>query len=138
MRGKVFIDSNIFLYAFSTLEKDKQATSKNILYQNAVISTQIINEVSVNLLKKFGFLEKQVKAFVNSAFKRYYVEILDQQVFVTASNIRENYNVSYYDSVIVSTAIKAGCAILYSEDMQNNQVINESLTIINPFVQPNP
>jgi predicted nucleic acid-binding protein len=61
---------------------------------------------------------------------------LTRDVFLTASEIRLNYSISYYDSIIISTAINAGCEILYSEDMQNNQIINQKLKIINPFQTP--
>ena len=59
---------------------------------------------------------------------------LTKNVFISASDIRVNYSTSYYDSIIISTAINAGCEILYSEDMQNNQIISHKLKIVNPFV----
>ena len=49
-----------------------------------------------------------------------------------ACDIRDEYNISYYDSLILSSAINLKCSILYSEDMQHNQKI-ENLTIVNPF-----
>ena len=56
-----------------------------------------------------------------------------EELFVVASEIRENYNISYYDSMIVSAGLNANATILYSEDMQHDLVVNGSLTIINPF-----
>ena len=43
------------------------------------------------------------------------------------------YAFSYWDSLVISSALESGCSILYSEDMQNGQVINKKLTIKNPF-----
>lgn len=43
------------------------------------------------------------------------------------------YVFSYWDSLVISSALESGCSILYSEDMQNGQVINKKLTIKNPF-----
>ncbi len=58
--------------------------------------------------------------------------MLEKMIFIQACDIREDYNISYYDSLIVSSAIDAKCTILYSEDMQHSLTI-DSLTIINPF-----
>jgi predicted nucleic acid-binding protein len=52
----------------------------------------------------------------------------------TALDIRERYSFPWYDSLIVATALEAGCDTLYSEDMQNGQEIEGRLRIINPFV----
>jgi predicted nucleic acid-binding protein len=50
MKDKVFLDSNIFLYAFCDKDKQKQLISKKLVLDDAFISVQVINEVSVNLL----------------------------------------------------------------------------------------
>ena len=47
--------------------------------------------------------------------------------------IKEKYKLQFYDSMILATALENGCNILFSEDMQHNQVIEDRLTIINPF-----
>jgi len=51
----------------------------------------------------------------------------------TALDIRERYNFSWYDSLILAAALEGGCDTLYSEDMQNGQEINGQLRIVNPF-----
>lgn len=51
MQDRVFLDTNILLYAFSTKDLQKQNIAKNILLSDAVISSQVINEVTVNLIK---------------------------------------------------------------------------------------
>ena len=45
----------------------------------------------------------------------------------------ERYKFSFYDSVIAASALHAGCKILYSEDLQDGQVIDKQLRITNPF-----
>ena len=52
----------------------------------------------------------------------------------TALDIQERYNFAWYDSLIIATALEAGCETLYSEDMQHGQEIEGRLRIINPFV----
>jgi predicted nucleic acid-binding protein len=59
--------------------------------------------------------------------------IASEQV-IKAIEIRGRYGFSYWDSLIVATALLSGCSILYSEDMQHDQVIESMLKIINPFI----
>ena len=136
MRDKAFIDTNIFLYAFSDIDTKKQNIAKEILLQEVycTISEQVINECSVNLLKKLKLKETDVQDFVNSAYRRYEVVGFSKDIFIYASHIREQYHFSYFDSMIISSAISSNCTILYSEDMQHNQIIENQLKIINPFV----
>jgi predicted nucleic acid-binding protein len=75
--------------------------------------------------------------FVESLYKKHIVAELTQTVFIHASNIRQKYkyNFSYYDSIIVATALENECNVIYSEDMQHNQLIENQLRIINPFIK---
>jgi len=135
MRDKIFIDSNIFLYAFNNDDIDKQkVATKIIMSENSsyYISLQVINEVSNNMLRKLQFTNTEIKDFINDSYERYRVYNITKDTFLLACDIRDKYNISYYDSLILSSAINSNCNILYSEDMQHNQKI-ENLTIINPF-----
>jgi predicted nucleic acid-binding protein len=133
MKDSFFIDSNIFLYAFSDKDDDKQKISKNIVSSRSVVSVQVVNEVSKNLLYKLSFDEDEIIKFIESLYKKHIVAELTKTVFIHASNIRKKYNFSYYDSIIVTTALENECNVLYSEDMQHNQIVDDKLTIINPF-----
>ena len=81
------------------------------------------------------FSNDEVIGFINSCYSRYSIINFNEEVFILAAKLREKYAVSYYDSLIVATAFNAGVEILYSEDMQHQQQINNQLTIINPVVQ---
>jgi len=128
-----FLDSNIFLYAFSVQDLSKQKRASDLVNAPAIISSQVINEVSNNMLKKFGFGNDEVAQFVIDCYEQYRVENISKETFVRASSLRDSYHFSYYDSLIVSAALLAGCTILYSEDMQNGLIVDGVLTIVNPF-----
>ena len=132
MKDKIFIDSNIFLYAFSDKDISKQIISAKIVNQSYTISTQVINEVSNNMIKKLNFSNNEIEMFISSCYIQYDVIDFSKDIFIKASVIRDKYNISYYDSLILSSAINSKCNILYSEDMQHKQKI-EDLTIVNPF-----
>ncbi|MEZ4708530.1 MAG: PIN domain-containing protein [Caldilineaceae bacterium] len=97
------------------------------------ISSQVINEVSVNLLRKAHFAEEQVQQLIESFFAKYPVIEADKAIFLAASNLRQRYSFSYWDSLIVASALQAGVEVLYSEDMQHGLKVNGQLEIVNPF-----
>ena len=131
-----FIDSNIWLYAFINNSKEKQKSEiakQIVLANNIAISTQVINEVCVNLIKKAKFSEADIQELVRDFYFNYQVIGIDSIIQLDASKLRQNYCFSYWDSLIVASALNASADIIYSEDMQDRLVVNKSLTIINPF-----
>ena len=101
-----FIDTNLWLYAF--IEGDdphKTAPAKSLIEtQRAIyISTQVINEVCVNLIKKAYFSEQQVQQLVESFYTKYVVVELSKSVLLKASALRGQYALSFWDSLIVSS-----------------------------------
>lgn len=98
------------------------------------MSVQIVNELSVNLLKKTSFKEDNLQILIKSFFQNYNVFYLSENVFLKASKLHQKYNFSYWDSVVVSSAVLGNCNVLYSEDMQHQQIIENQLEILNPFV----
>ena len=58
---------------------------------------------------------------------------LDTNVLIKAFELLQKYNFSYYDSLIVSSALENDCKILYSEDMQDGLLVENKLKIKNPF-----
>jgi len=134
MKDKIFVDSNIFLYGISNFDQRKREIASKIISEKIRISTQVINEVCSNLIKKFHFSNEDVCQFIEGCYNRYFVLNTDKNVFLSACDFREKFNISYYDSLIVATAFVSGCNILYTEDMRDGLVIEESLTIKNPFM----
>lgn len=135
---RAFVDTNIWLYALiEGQDATKSSVASELLRKDHggfVVSTQVINEVCVNMLRKASADESTVQKLIRSFFHRYDVVLLEETVMLTASDLREKYSFSYWDSLIVASALAADASILYSEDMQSGQVINETLKITNPFV----
>ncbi|WP_417915034.1 PIN domain-containing protein [Candidatus Electronema sp. JM] len=72
-----------------------------------------------------------VLAEIEQAFR---VEPVTVPVIRKACAIAERYRYSYYDSAVLASALSCGCALLFSEDMQPGQLIEEQLRIVNPFL----
>jgi predicted nucleic acid-binding protein len=130
-----FIDSNIWFYAFNHRQDaaKHQLAKRLVSIGNLWISTQVINEVCKNLIQKAEFDEQQIARLIASFYKRCQVVTPSKAVLLRASGVRYNYQLSFWDSLIVSSALTSGVKILYSEDMQDGIFIENQLTIMNPF-----
>ena len=131
----VFLDSNIIIYAYSRTEPGKADIARRIIASgNVIISAQVINEfVSVThkkLRHSIEVIEKAVQEFLK--FTR--TVPISAETSLLAIRIAKEHRLAWYDSLIVASALENGCSILVSEDLQHGQVIEKSLTIINPFL----
>ena len=136
-----FIGTNIWLYAFievddGTSDVVKSAIARALIQKSEpVISTQVINEVCVNLLRRANFTEGQISRLIEAFYEKCQVVELSKSVLLLASQLRRRYSLSFWDSTIVAAALSAGVSVLYSEDMQHGLLVEHQLEIRNPFVQ---
>lgn len=133
---RVFADSNIWLYAFIQREdeQEKSRIADRLIRQNRlIISTQVVNEVCSNLLRKAEYTEEQIKRLIEAFYPEHEVNTLDQKTFRQASQLRSAYSLSYWDSIIVASALIANATVLLTEDMHDGLIVDGQLTIINPF-----
>ncbi|MFH1644749.1 MAG: PIN domain-containing protein [bacterium] len=134
MSDKIFIDTNILIYLYSKTELGKRdKIIKSLENKTLVISTQVLNELSNILIKKFYFSVGNILAVFEELSELCLISIIRVSTIKKALIIHEQYKYSYYDSLIISSALDKYCNILYSEDMHNSQTIENSLTILNPF-----
>ncbi len=135
MIDSVFVDSNIWLYAFlDKQDKQKQLIAQNIVQtQNIIVSVQIINEVCYQLYRNKIFSEDELKRLIAGFYEKYQIIGLEQDILIAATELRKNRKFSFWDSLIVACALKTSCSVLYSEDMQHGFIIDQ-LQIINPFL----
>ena len=136
-QNKVFIDSNVIIYAYSHSEQEKQRVARKIIKKNyTVISTQVLQEVSNTLGRKYKLDYFSIKETLQECiYSNNEVYVNQQQTILKACDIAERYQFSFYDSLIISATLESKCNILYSEDLQHNQIIDGVLTIVNPFIE---
>ncbi len=127
-----FVDTNIWLYAFiPSQDPVKSVQAKAIIEQsNIVVSSQIVNEVCVNLIRKAQFDESAIRHLIHSFYNRYALGLIDRNSLIKSSELRETGQFSFWDSLIIATALNANINVLYSEDMSNGLVIEGRLTIV--------
>ena len=132
MKDKVFLDSNVILYAFGG-ERTRKEVVKNLIRERPLLSVQVINEVINVLIKKFNFPIHEVKEVFDFLKANTEIILVNLHIIKLALIVKERYRFSYWDSLIVASALESGCSILFTEDMQHSQVIEDVLTIKNPF-----
>ncbi len=134
MSDSVFIDTNILLYLYSEDEAEKRRRSNELIDSHkGIISLQVVNEFSNTLRRKFKFEYDVINSAIKELSDSFIIVPQNLRTIFSALRIGKRYGYSYYDSLIIATAIENGCATLYSEDCQHGQVIDGALEIINPY-----
>ncbi len=134
MSGKTFLDTNIVVYLYSGDEPEKRASALALLeLSNPVVSTQVLSELANTLSRKFSLSFDVVAQAVAEVSDACNVVPVMPDTIAQALALAQKYRYSYYDSLILAAAMSAGCETLATEDMQQGQTIEGSLTIRNPF-----
>ena len=134
MSDNVFLDSNVLVYSYSNSEIQKQEIARQLIVgSNSRISTQVLQELCNIVTRKFKFTYEQAATAITEICQNNSVHINTEDTVLQACQIAGRYGFSFFDSLIVSAALESNCAVLYSEDMQDGQVIEGKLTVRNPF-----
>lgn len=132
-----FLDSNIVLYAFGD-DDLKSRIANRLLAEYPCISTQVVNECSHVMRRKLGWKPDKIAEELEMLLIVVRLQPVDIRYIRLAWKIAARYGFSHFDSLIVATALEARCERLYSEDMQNGQIIENRLQIVNPFLEATP
>lgn len=134
MSDKFFIDTNILVYFYTKTEKTKLNILEKLLNQaDLVVSTQVLNELSNVLLKKFNLSADEITMLIQEVSRWCLVHTVDITTIIRALYITKRYKVSFFDGLMIAAALECNCKIMYSEDMHHDCLIEESLSIVNPF-----
>jgi predicted nucleic acid-binding protein len=126
-----FFDTNILVYALST-ERAKAERSIKLMDIGGTISVQGLNEFTLVARRKYRLDWPLVRARLQDLRDILTVVPVTVDTHQRGIEISERYGFGVYDSMIVAAAQLSGCTTLYSEDMQDGQVI-DGLTICNPY-----
>jgi predicted nucleic acid-binding protein len=130
--AEVFFDTNVVLYLLSgdTVKADQ---AEELLAIGGMISVQVLNEFAAVASRKLHMSWPEIREVLAQVRAVCQVDPMSVDTHDRAAQVAERYGLSIYDALIVAAALLAGCTTLYSEDMQDGQVIERQLTIRNPF-----
>ena len=135
MHADFFLDTNILLYAASSAksEQNKRAKARELLAMDGGgLSVQVQAEFYVNATGKFKLPHDKVVGILES-LDSYPVLALTEAVFWAALQIKDRYQLSYWDSAIIAAALELGCHTVYSEDLNHGKNC-AGVRVINPFI----
>jgi predicted nucleic acid-binding protein len=127
-----FIDTNVLLYLLSE-EHGKADRVEELLLHANVISVQVLNEFAAVARGKLAMSFAEIREILDVVRRSCHVEALTVETHEQGLAVAERLGLSVYDSMIVASALRAGCRTLYSQDLQRHQLIAKQLRVVNPF-----
>ena len=139
MQGKIFVDTNIIIYAHDLDSGPKHDIAKTIIEdlweeKSGILSTQVLQEFYVNITRKIPtpLVPAQARGVIEN-YLVWRVELNGPETILLASEIEERYNLSFWDSMIVAAARNAEAEKILTEDLNPGQIV-EGILIENPFL----
>jgi predicted nucleic acid-binding protein len=138
MTAPIFVDTNVFIYAFDTADPQKQQAAaqwRAELWQSrrGRISFQVLQEFYVNIAHKWPAAREEARAEVRNLMAWRPVAV-DATLLERGWKIQDRYKLSFWDATIVAAAKVSSCRYLLTEDLQADQDL-DGVLVINPFVR---
>lgn len=137
--SKLFLDTNILIYAYDVTAKDKHERAKEIMLDlwgsgRGVLSTQVLQEFFVMATRKIPspLAIKAAREIVRDLF-RWEIVVNDGEVIEKAIDLHERHRISFWDAMIIEAAARGGAKVLLSEDLAPGRTI-AGVKIQNPFL----
>jgi len=139
MSDKYFVDTNILMYAHDTAAGAKHERAKALVEdlwrdRSGVVSTQVLQELCVNLRRKAKrpVDAKQAREIV-ADYLAWDVVTNTGQSILDALEVEARYGISFWDALIIQAAEAFGVAIVYSEDLSDGQSYG-GVRVMNPLM----
>lgn len=139
MSDRYFVDTNVLMYAHDTAAGGKREKAKALVAElwetrSGVVSTQVLQELAVNLRKKTKKpLDAKATRDVVSDYLAWQVVVNGGDSILEALDLEGRYQISFWDALVVQAAQSSGADVLYSEDLSHGQKYG-SVEVINPFL----
>jgi predicted nucleic acid-binding protein len=138
--NKVFLDTNILIYAYDASAGQKNRTAKELLVElwkskTGMLSTQVLQEFFVSVTTKIQkpLSIERTKLIIRDLL-HWEVIINDETSILNAIDIHKKHQFSFWDAMILQAAVNRGARLLYTEDMTHGQVV-QGVRIVNPFIE---
>ena len=128
---EVFLDTNVLIYLYSS-EAEKAARARALIAQGGIVSVQVLNEFASVARRKFKVPWDEVREALTAIRANLEVMPLTVEIHEGGMSVAERYGFELFDAMLVSAALTSGARTMYSEDLQDGQII-DGLTIVNPF-----
>ena len=127
------MDTNILIYNHSLDYEYKRLIARDLFNENPIVSSQVISEYLNVMKKSFKMQKEEIMHLCSLWLERCSVQPVILSTIILAENLIGKYDFQIFDGIIIAAALEANCDILYSEDFQDGQIIENMLKIVNPF-----
>jgi predicted nucleic acid-binding protein len=131
----VFLDTNILLYRLDRSQPEKRERSISLIRKHAdelAISVQVLQEFYVNAVRKLGLTPADARSEVELWSNRRVIQPTSKLV-LSAIDSSERNRISFWDAMVIESAVAADASILFTEDLNAGQSIR-GVRIVNPFI----
>ena len=137
MSAEDFLDTNIFVYMLDATDDIKRRRAEQLVTRviedgTGCVSYQVVQETLNVVTSKLGFSYSDSRTLLADVLEPLWIVHPSRELYERGLALRDRYGFSFYDSMIVASAVESGCVRLFSEDLQHGQRI-QSLTIEDPF-----
>jgi predicted nucleic acid-binding protein len=133
MNDKAFFDTNVLVYIVGQND-NRTAPAEALVAGGGVVSVQVLNELTAVARRKLGMSWEDTREALAAIRVLCPSPVpLTIETHEAGLRIAAQYQFHIYDALIAAAALEAECTTLYSEDLQDGQVIDGRLTIRNPF-----
>jgi predicted nucleic acid-binding protein len=134
MGASAFLDTNVVIYLLGS-DSEKADCAEALVASGAVCSVQVLNEAANVMRRKLAMPWNEVREFLRLLGQLCTVHPQSIETHSSGLDLADRYSLSVYDSMIVASALLAGCETLWSEDMQDGLRVENQLHVRNPFRQ---
>jgi len=134
--AKAFLDTNLFVYLYSNTDVfRKEQVILTINQYERFVNTQVLNEFCNVCIRKLKLPITSVRSAIMEIKGTCNLAIVDDKTVIIALGFHEKYKYSFYDSLMLASALECGCQYLLTEDLADGQKIEGGLTIKNIFIE---
>lgn len=137
MVGEILLDTNIWIYFYSVQPADKHEKARRLVedrFEEIILTSQVLGELYHVLTRKNLKSAEEAGEIVEELVESFPVLGIGTPQVLKAIEIRGRYGFSYWDSLLLATGVLHGVTTLYSEDLQDSQVLEGALRVVNPLV----
>lgn len=138
MSDRYFVDTNILMYAHDNTAGEKHERAKSLVEElwrerKGVVSTQVLQELAVNLRRKAArTLDAKATREIVADYLTWQVVVNGGESILEALDLEARFQISFWDALVVQAAQASGAEILYSEDLSDGQTYGP-VRVINPL-----
>jgi len=138
MVDRVFIDTNVLIYAYDSragAKREKAAAILRELWESRLgaLSVQVLQEFYVNVTRKIPKpLDREIARDIAERYAAWHLVTGDRALLSSAFELERRYSLSFWDAMIVAAAIRSGSRTLLTEDLQQGQELGP-IKVENPF-----